>query len=127
MVIGRDAASGTRTAFEELLGISEKCRYGQEKDSSGGIKIAVENTPEAVGYVSLEAADADRKTKKISLEGVNASKEKIQSGEYLLSRQFFMVTRKGESLRPEVQSFLDYVLSSRGQEVVQSQHLIPVC
>lgn len=126
VVIGRDTASGTRTAFEELLGISGQCTYGQEKDSSGGIKIAVEATPEAIGYVSLEAADANKKTKKISLEGVEASEEKIHSGEYFLSRPLLMVTRKGEQLQPEAQLFLDYVLSGEGQEIIQSQSLIPI-
>lgn len=126
VVIGRDTASGTRNAFEELLGISGQCTYGQEKDSSGGIKIAVETTPEAIGYVSLEAAEANQKTKKISFEGVEPSKEKIYTGEYFLSRPLLMVTRKGEQLQPEAQSFLDYVLSDEGQEIIQSQNLIPI-
>ena len=30
VVIGREAGSGTRGAFEELLGIEDQCQYAQE-------------------------------------------------------------------------------------------------
>lgn len=125
VVVGRDAASGTRSAFEELLDVKDQCAYAQEKDSTGAVKTAVETTPEAIGYVSLEAADADENTKKLALDGVAATEENIVAGSYKLSRPFIMATREGE-LRPEVQAFLDYVLSDEGQAVVKSQKLITV-
>lgn len=125
VVVGRDAASGTRSAFEELLKITDQCAYAQEKDSTGAVKTAVETTPEAIGYVSLEAADADDKTAKVALDGVEATEENIVAGSYKLSRPFIMATKEGE-LRPEVQAFLDYVLSDEGQAVVKSQKLITV-
>ena len=34
VVIGREAASGTRGAFEELLEVKNKCAYAQELDST---------------------------------------------------------------------------------------------
>ncbi len=126
VAIGRDAASGTRTSFEALLGVSGQCLYGQEKDSSGGIKIAVEAAPGAVGYVSLEAAKADSRTKKIALEGVEASEKTIRDGDYPLARPLLMVVPKGEPLPMAAQAFLDYVLSQEGQEVIRSQSLVPV-
>ena len=117
VVIGRDAASGTRTAFEELLGVSGQCVYAQEKDSAGGIRIAVEVTPGAVGYVSLEAAEG--KIKKLSLFG--------EDGEVALAREFFLVVPKGEAPTGEVRAFLDYVLGEEGQAVVRAMKLTPVC
>lgn len=35
VVIGREAASGTRGAFEELLDVKDQCKYAQELDSTG--------------------------------------------------------------------------------------------
>ena len=37
VVIGREAASGTRGAFEELLEVKNKCAYAQELDSTGAV------------------------------------------------------------------------------------------
>lgn len=125
VVIGRDAASGTRSAFEELLDVENVCAYAQEKDSTGAVKTAVETTPEAIGYVSLEAADADEKTRKLSIDGVAATEEKIIEGAYKLSRPFIMATRTGTE-SDAVKAFLEYVLSEEGQAVVKSQKLIPV-
>lgn len=125
VVIGRDAASGTRGAFEEILGVKDQCAYAQEKDSTGGVKTAVQTTPEAIGYVSLEAADADDTVKKLTLDGAEATEDAITDGTYKLSRPFIMATKEGD-LRPEVQAFLDYVLSSGGQAVVKSLKLITV-
>ena len=125
VVVGRDAASGTRSAFEELLDVEDACAYAQEKDSTGAVKTAVETTPEAIGYVSLEAADADDTTKKLSLDGVEATEEKIVEGAYKLSRPFIMATKTGAETEA-VKAFLEYVLSAEGQKVVKSQKLIPV-
>ena len=115
VAIGRDAASGTRAAFEELLGVSGQCLYAQEKDSAGGIRIAVETTPGAIGYVSLEAAEEGGKIKRLPLNG--------EDGEVTLSRLFFMAVPRGKALRDDVREFLDYVHSEEGQAVVRSQKL----
>ena len=37
VVIGREAGSGTREAFETLLGIGEQCTYANELDSTGAV------------------------------------------------------------------------------------------
>lgn len=57
VVIGREAASGTRGAFEELLEVKNKCAYAQELDSTGAVLAKVAATPGAIGYVSLDVVD----------------------------------------------------------------------
>ena len=42
VVIGREAGSGTRDAFEELLDVADACQYAQELDSTGGVLAKVE-------------------------------------------------------------------------------------
>ena len=37
VVIGREAGSGTRGAFEELLNIADQCQYASELDSTGAV------------------------------------------------------------------------------------------
>nr|MCR5773734.1 phosphate ABC transporter substrate-binding protein [Lachnospiraceae bacterium] len=54
VVIGREAGSGTRDAFEELMDIKDACAYAQELDSTGAVLAKVAATPGAIGYVSLD-------------------------------------------------------------------------
>lgn len=123
VVIGREAASGTRGAFEELLDVKDACKYAQELNETGAVKTAVSATPAAIGYVSLEALD-DTVTA-LQVDGAEATEEAIKADKYPLSRPFLMVTKEGE-LRPEVQAFIDFVLSADGQKIVADNKLIAV-
>jgi len=123
VVIGREASSGTRGAFEELLEVEDKCQYAQELNETGAVKTAVSATPSAIGYVSLEALDDT--VVALNLDGAAATEEAIKAGDYALSRPFIMATAEGE-LRPEVQAFLDYVLGEEGQAIVADNKLITV-
>ncbi len=123
VVIGREAASGTRSAFEELLNIEDQCRYAQELDSTGAVLAKVASTPGAIGYVSLDVLDDT--VNAVKLNGVEATEENIASGSYALSRPFVMATM-GEISEQEdlVQEFFAYVKSEEGQEVIRQIDLI---
>ena len=56
-VIGRDAASGTRGAFEEIVGVEDACKYTNEYESTGEVIGSVAGNPNAIGYASLSAVD----------------------------------------------------------------------
>ncbi len=123
VVIGREAASGTRGAFEELLEVEDSCKYAQELDSTGGVLAKVGSTPGAIGYISLDALDAS--VQGISLNGVEATEENITSGDYTLARPFVMATMgEIEEQTDLVQSWFDYIESEEGQEVVAGVGLI---
>ena len=80
VVIGREASSGTRGAFEELLKLEDKCKYAQEIDSTGAVMAKVAATPGAIGYVSLDVIDDTVHTLKI--DGVEPTEENIKAGSY---------------------------------------------
>lgn len=123
VVVGREAASGTRGAFEELLEIEDMCAYAQELDSTGGVLASVAATPGAIGYVSLDVVDET--VSSIKLNGVEASEEKIIAGEYALSRPFVMATKGEISQQSEaVQKFFEYIQSEEGKEVIKAVGLI---
>lgn len=123
IVVGREAGSGTRGAFEELLDIADACVYANELDSTGAVMAKVASTPGAIGYVSLDALDDS--VIALPLEGVEATAENIKAGQYFLSRPFVMATKGEISEQSElVQAWFDYVLGEEGQEVVASVGLI---
>ena len=125
IVIGREAGSGTRGAFEELVDLKDACKYANELDSTGAVIAKVASTPGAIGYASLDALDDS--VKALSLEGVEATAENIKAGNYFLSRPFVMAT-KGEISEQNdlVQAWFDFVLGDEGQQVASEVGLIRV-
>lgn len=125
VVIGREAGSGTRGAFEELLEIEDVCAYASELDSTGAVIAKVASTPGAIGYVSLDALDDS--VAAVKLEGVEATAENIKTGNYFLSRPFVMATMGEVSQQSEaVQALFEYLASEEGKEVIAGVGLITV-
>ena len=125
IVIGREAGSGTRGAFEELVDLVDGCKYANELDSTGAVIAKVASTPGAIGYASLDALDDS--VKALSLEGVEATAENIKAGNYFLSRPFVMATKGEVSEQNDlVQAWFDFVLGDEGQQVASEVGLITV-
>lgn len=135
VLIGREAGSGTRRAFEEVLGLADRCTYANELDSTGAVLARIEVTPGAVGYVSLEAADrmrrgaegkgeADAVCTILSLDGTVPSAENVDNGSYPLYRPFIMVTRgeagDGNEL---VREWFAYVESEEGRRIAEKMEI----
>ena len=123
VVVGREAGSGTRGAFEEILGLEDACKYANELDSTGAVMAKVASTPGAIGYVSLDVLDDT--VKALTLEGVEANEENIKSGDYFLSRPFVMATKGAIEEQSElIQALFDYVYSEEGDALIQDVGLI---
>ena len=125
VVIGREAGSGTRSAFEEILGLEEKCEYANEVNESGPIVAKVRSIPGAIGYVSLDVVDDSIKT--LAIDGVYATDEAIIDGSYSLQRPFVMATKGTiEEQSEQVQNLFKYIYSEDGRKIIESVGLIPV-
>lgn len=123
VVIGREAGSGTRGAFEEILKIEDQCAYSNELDSTGAVLSKVASTPGSIGYVSLDVIDDSVNVFK--LEGVEATAENIKAGAYFLQRPFVMAT-KGEISKQNdiVKAWFSYIDSDEGQAIIKKVGLI---
>ena len=125
VVVGREAGSGTRSAFEELLAIEDQCAYANELDSTGAVMAKVASTPGAIGYVSLDVLDDTVKT--LAIDEVEPTVENIKGGSYALSRPFVMATNGEISEQSEaVQAIFTYLASDEGKALVESVGLITV-
>ncbi len=123
VVLGREAGSGTRGAFEELLDVADQCAYAQELDSTGGVLAKVASTPGSIGYVSLDVVDGT--VKALSLDGVEPTEENIVAGSYKLSRPFVMATLGTiDEQNDLVKTWFNYVQSDEGQAVITAMGLI---
>ena len=125
VVVGREAGSGTRSAFEELLEIEDVCKYANELDSTGAVIAKVASTPGAIGYASLDAIDDT--VVAMAVEGVAATEENIKSGSYVLSRPFVMATMGAISEQnAAVQELFAYLQTEEGKEIIKAVGLITV-
>lgn len=123
VVIGREAGSGTRGAFEEILSVEDNCVYAQEISSTGAVMAKVASTPGAIGYVSLDVIDDTVSTLKV--DGIEATADNIKNGTYTIQRPFVMATKGAISEQSQtVQDFFNYLNSEEGQEIITKLGLV---
>ena len=60
----------------------------------------------------------------MKIDGAEATAENIESGTYKVSRPFNIVTKDG--LSDVAQDFINFIMSTQGQEVVADEGYIPV-
>ena len=118
VLIGREAASGTRDGFESITGAKDKCRYRQELTSTGDVITAVSQNPDAIGYASL--ASVKDTVKALNVGGVTPSEATVKDGSYLVQRPFVLVTVEGKALSPAAQAFFDYALSADAASIISA-------
>ena len=131
-VVSREEGSGTRGAFIELFGVQEKNADGEKVDLTTNTAIVTNSTAvmlttvagdaNAIGYASLGSLDDTNKI--LQIDGVDATVENIKDGSYKISRPFNIVTQDG--LSDAAQDFVNFILSSDGQAVVENSGYIPL-
>ena len=114
--IGREAGSGTRSGFEEIVGVEDACKYSQELTSTGAVITAVSQNPGAIGYASL-ASNLDS-VKAVTVNGVTATEDTVKSGEYAIQRPFVFATLTDTPLSDAAQKFFDYCLSAEAAPII---------
>ena len=124
VLIGREAASGTRDGFESITGTKDKCQYRQELTSTGDVITAVSQNPDAIGYASL--ASIKDSVKALNVDGVTPSEATVKDGSYKVQRPFVLVTMEGKELSPAAQAFFDYAISSDAASIIAKAGAVAV-
>lgn len=130
-VISREASSGTRGAFDELMGLIEKSGESEVNklfseaviaSSTDEVPAKVEVDKYAIGYTSIGAVNDSVKALKV--DGVAATEENVKNGTYKVSRPF-IIASKGEASEIAA-DFIKYITSTQGQEVVASEGYVTI-
>ncbi|MBQ8002810.1 MAG: phosphate ABC transporter substrate-binding protein [Clostridia bacterium] len=124
VLIGREAASGTRDGFESITKTEDLCKYTQELTSTGDVVQTVASNPNAIGYASL--ASVKESVKAVSVEGVVPSNKTIQNGEYKIQRNFVFVTKKNGEMSAACENFFNFVISGEADEWIIAAGAVPV-
>ncbi len=124
IVVSREEGSGTREAFTDLVmdyndvekQITERALLQQ---SNGQVRTTVATTPDAIGYLSF--GFLDESTNAVPIDGVAPEVENVVNGSYPIFRPLNMMTNGAPN--DLAQAFLDYILSSIGQEIVAEDYI----
>ena len=130
-VISREDGSGTRGAFVELFGIEEK--QGDEKVDMTTEEASITNNTDvmlttvagdenSIGYVSLGSLNDT--VKAVKIDGAEATAENVADDTYKVARPFNIVT--GDKLSDAAQDFINYIMSSDGQDIIEKEGYIKV-
>ena len=123
VLIGREAGSGTRGGFEEIVGVVDACQYRQELSSTGDVITTVAQNPDAIGYASLAAVKDTVKALKVA--GVTPTEATVKDGTYTIQRPFVLATKTGEKLNDVAQAFFDYATSADASEIIAAAGAVP--
>ena len=123
VLIGREAGSGTRSGFEEIVEVKDLCQYRQELSSTGDVITTVAQNPGAIGYASL--ASVKDTVKAVKVAGVTPSEATVKDGTYAIQRPFVLVTKEGVQLGEAAQAFFDYATSTEANEVIVAAGVVP--
>ena len=123
VLIGREAGSGTRSGFEEIVEVKDLCQYRQELSSTGDVITTVAQNPGAIGYASL--ASVKDTVKAVKVAGVAPSEETVKDGTYAIQRPFVLATKTDAQLGEAAQAFFDYVTSTAANEIIVAAGVVP--
>ena len=119
-VITREEGSGTRGAFEEMVGFSGQLRLGAvEGPSTGAVRSNVAGNPNAIGYISVGSVDGS--VRAISVGGIAPTTANMAAGLYGIARPFILLYR---DLHPASRAFLNWAVTD-GQALV-ARSWIPI-
>jgi len=123
VLVGRDSASGTREFFyEKVMGKEDFAATQLEKNSNGAVKQTVEQTPGAIGYVSM--GYLDNTIKGLKMYNIEANVANVLNGSYPVARSLNMFTNgPATGLAKE---YLDFILSADGQAIVTEEGYVTV-
>ena len=123
VVISREEGSGTRDAFQDIVGYEseELTKDATISDGSGAVKTTVAGNKNAIGFASFEYID--NTVAALSVNDVEPTADNVKAGEYKISRPFLLVTKE-DSLTENGQKLIDFILSDEGQKIVEENKLI---
>ena len=129
-VVSREAGSGTRGAFTELMGIlvigdgTVTDMTSPNADVGNGtnmVIMSVVNNSYAIGYISLGSLNGN--VRAVSVDGIAPTVANILNGSYPIFRPFYIAYQDGVS--PARDDFMNFMLSAEGQAVVAAGY-VPV-
>lgn len=128
----RPEDSGSQTTFIKFMGETPIAQPETEEVASGMGGIIEEvssyrNHKNAIGYTFRFYANEmvqNDKIKLLAVDGVEPNIDTIRSGEYPMASEFYAITAGSDN--PNIEPFLEWILSGEGQQLVEETGFVSV-
>jgi phosphate transport system substrate-binding protein len=120
-VVSREAGSGTRSSFEQIITQITLTKDALIQDSNGTIRETVANDAKSIGYLSHGLLN--NKIKALTVDNQVCTQESIIAGTYALVRPIYFLIKGAP--QGAVKEFVDFILSSDGQKIIKAKGLLP--
>ena len=134
VLLSREVNSGTHVYFKEhvlsasMSGLKEFAPEALLLPSSQAIADEVATNPSAIGYYGMGYENPNNAVAAVAKTAadpyITPSEESVRSGTYPISRPLFLYSRGTPGA--VVKTFLNFVMSSEGQEVVRQIDFVPI-
>ncbi len=127
VVVSRENGSGTRSAFEEIVGIGDLLtQKAIIKSGNGEVASYVAGEPNAIGYTSFVTLESNSdKIKGVQVEGVTPEVANVQNESYKLSRPFIMIYDTTK-INDAEKAFVDFLFTEEGQDLMEEAGAIKI-
>lgn len=125
IVVTRDIGGGAHEVFQsKIMGDKEVKADAIQAPSMGALVQKVIDNDYTIGYASFGVVNQNAgQVIPLKVEGIEPTEENIKSGAYLIQRPLILIT--GGELSPAANSFMTYITSDTGLEIVADLGFIP--
>lgn len=126
IVVTRDIGGGAHEVFQsKIMGDVEVKADAIQAPSMGALVTKIIENEYAIGYASFGIVNQNQgKVSTLKVDGIEPTKENIINESYIIQRPLIAITN-GELTAPQ-QSFIEYMMSDEGLDVVESMGFVPV-
>ena len=127
VVVTREAGSGTRGAFEEMLKLIDENKASTivetavVAEGTGAVMASVASKEASIGFVS--EGYLNDTVKPLKVDGVECTVDNVKAGSYTISRPLILITQP--DVKAEAQTVIDFILGDEGQKIMAEKY-IPV-
>jgi phosphate transport system substrate-binding protein len=124
VVVSRDTSSGTYEYWnEKVMKKTDVSNKALLQASNGAVVSTVSVNSKAIGYIGF--GYVNNSIKALTVNDIPGTIENGKSHKYPISRKLYMYVDKSK-LSKEADSFIKFILSKKGQELVKEEGFIPL-
>jgi phosphate transport system substrate-binding protein len=130
LYVRRGKMSGVGRTLRELVfnNFDQEFKATYVVKSSGPVEKGIIKNINGIGVSGISSAKRrkvkDKGLKLLKIHGKAPTYDNIKSGQYVLYRPLYLVTKRGEK-NPKVRDFIRFAVSREGQDIIRKQGTVP--